>query len=159
MNRLLLLGATLMIASRAGSSEQPQADLILLSAKIWTGDPARPSAEALAVRDGRIVAIGSNADVEKRKASKTRVLDANGRRVVPGFIYSHTHMTMGGLNLLAIDLRTTKDPADFTRRLAEYAKTRPPGAWLTDGAWDHEQWNPPRLPTKELLDPATGDRP
>jgi len=142
---------------------QPQtstpADLIMLSAKIWTGDPARPSAEALAARGGRIVAIGSNSDVAQLRGPKTRVLDAKGRRVVPGFIDSHTHMTMGGLNLLAVDLRQTKDPADFTRRLAAFAKTRPPGAWLTDGAWDHEQWSPPRLPGKEMLDPATGDRP
>src|SRR5712692_8292174 len=142
---------------------QPQtstpADLILISAKIWTGDPARPSAQALAVRGGRILAIGSNSDVAPLRGPNTKVLDAKGRRVVPGFIDSHTHMTMGGLNLLAVDLRKTKDPADFTRKLAAFAKTRPPRAWLTDGAWDHEQWSPPRLPGKEMLDPATGDRP
>jgi len=142
---------------------QPQtftpADLILISAKIWTGDPARPSAEALAARGGRIVALGSNHDVETLRGPKTRVVDAKGRRVVPGFIDSHTHMTMGGLNLLAVDLRKTKDPADFNRQLAAFAKTRPAGKWLTDGAWDHEQWTPPRLPSREMLDPVTGDRP
>src|SRR5262249_40064759 len=99
------------------SSPKPPADLILLSAKIWTGDPARPSAEALAVLEGRIVATGSNTDVAPLKGPKTRLLEGRARRVVPGFIDSHTHMTMGGLNLLPIDLRTTKDPADFTRRL------------------------------------------
>lgn len=135
------------------------AELILVSAKIWTGDPARPEAQALAVAGGRIVAVGSNADVLPLRGPKTRVLDARGRRVVPGFIDSHTHMTMGGLNLLAVDLRHTKDPTDFTRQLAAYARTRPPGQWLTDGAWDHEQWAEPRLPSKDLLDPAVGDRP
>ena len=138
---------------------QGPADLVLVSAKIWTGDPARPEAQALAVAGGRIVAVGSDADMLALKGPKTRVLDARGRRVVPGFIDSHTHMTMGGLNLLAIDLRHTKDPADFTRQLAAFAKTRPPGQWLTDGAWDHEQWKEPRLPSKDLLDPAVGDRP
>ncbi|HYT31513.1 MAG TPA: amidohydrolase family protein, partial [Thermoanaerobaculia bacterium] len=136
------------------ASPPTPADLILLSARIWTGDPARPSAEALAVRGGHLVALGSNHDVEKLRGPKTRVVDAKGRRVVPGFIDSHTHMTMGGLNLLAVDLRKTKDPADFTRQLAAFAKTRPAGNWLTDGAWDHEQWSPPRLPAKEMLDPA-----
>jgi predicted amidohydrolase YtcJ len=87
------------------------------------------------------------------------VLDGKWRRVVPGFIDSHTHMSMGGFNLLAVDLRQTKDTADFTRTLAAFAKTRPAGQWLTDGAWDHEQWAVPKLPTKALLDPATGDRP
>ncbi|MGH9365374.1 MAG: amidohydrolase, partial [Thermoanaerobaculia bacterium] len=135
------------------------ADLVLLSARIWTGDAQRPEAQALAVRDGRIVAVGSNREIEKWRGPKTKVLDARGRRVVPGLIDSHTHMTMGGSNLLAVDLRHTKDPADFTRQLAAFARTRPPGQWLTDGAWDHEQWPKPTLPTKELLDPATGDRP
>jgi predicted amidohydrolase YtcJ len=138
---------------------KPAADLVVVSAKIWTGDPARPEAEALAVRGGRIVAVGSNADVEPLRGPKTRVLEGRSRRVVPGFIDAHTHMTMGGLNLLAVDLRRTKDPADFSRQLAAFARTRPAGQWISDGAWDHEQWVPPRLPTKELLDPATGDRP
>jgi predicted amidohydrolase YtcJ len=68
-------------------------------------------------------------------------------------------MSMGGFNLLGVDLRHTKDPADFTRRLAEFAKTRPPGLWMTDGAWDHQVWANPVLPTLAMLDPATGDRP
>ena len=68
-------------------------------------------------------------------------------------------MTMGGFNLLALDLRHTKDEADFTRRLGEFAKTRPAGRWLTDGAWDHQVWANPILPTRAMLDPATGDRP
>jgi predicted amidohydrolase YtcJ len=149
----------IILTMRAAAAPESPADLILISARIWTGDPARPSAEALAARGGRIVALGFNRDVETLRGPKTRVVDAKGRRVVPGFIDSHTHMTMGGLNLLAVDLRKTKDPADFTRQLAAFAKTRPAGNWLTDGAWDHEQWSPPRLPTREMLDPATGDRP
>ncbi len=148
----------LWIALLMKPTELP-ADLLLLSAKIWTGDPAHASAEALAVRGGRIVAIGSRSEVARLRGPNTKMLDAKGRRVVPGFIDSHTHMTMGGLNLLAVDLRKTKDPADFTRQLAAFAKTRPAGNWLTDGAWDHEQWTPPRLPTRQMLDPATGDRP
>jgi predicted amidohydrolase YtcJ len=148
----------LVFGSLSATASAP-ADLILLSARIWTGDPSRPEAQALAARDGRLVAVGSNAEMSKLRGEKTRVLDAKGRRVVPGFIDAHTHMSMGGFNLLAIDLRQTKDPEDFTRRLAAFAKTRPSGQWLTDGAWDHQQWTPPELPTKALLDPATGDRP
>lgn len=135
------------------------ADLVLVSAKIWTGDPARPSAEALAVAGGRIVAVGSGGEIAKLRGRDTRVIDGGGRRVVPGFIDSHTHMSMGGFNLLAVDLRGTRDEAEFTRKLAEFANTRPPGRWITDGAWDHQQWPVPRLPTRALLDPATGDRP
>ena len=68
-------------------------------------------------------------------------------------------MTMGGFNLLAVDLRHTKDEKQFTEQLARFAKTRPAGGWITDGAWDHQQWAGARLPTRALLDPATGDRP
>jgi predicted amidohydrolase YtcJ len=135
------------------------ADLVLLSAKIWTGDPARPSAEALAVREGRIVAVGTNSDIEALRGPATRVVEGRGRCVVPGLIDSHTHMSMGGFNLVAVDLRHTKNEEEFTQLLARFAKTRPSGQWITDGAWDHQQWAVPRLPTLALLDNATGDRP
>ena len=155
--------ATLLLVIAASVPDAPatseSADLVLLSAKIWTGDPSRPQASALAARDGRIVALGADEEVGKLRGSKTVVVDAKGRRVVPGFIDSHTHMSMGGFNRLAVDLRKTKDPAEFTRALAEFAKTRPAGLWLTDGAWDHQVWADPVLPTRAMLDPATGDRP
>lgn len=155
-----MIATLIMTALLAATPEAAApADLVLTSAKVWTGDPANPEVEALAVKDGRIVAVGRNEDIEKLRGPKTVVLDGKWRRVVPGFIDCHTHMSMGGLNLLAVDLRKTRDEADFTRTLAAFAKTRPPGQWLTDGAWDHEQWPSRKLPTKALLDPATGDRP
>ena len=139
-------------------SRQP-ADLVLLSARIWTGDATRQQVAALAARDGRIVAVGTDAEIEALRGPATIVVEGKGRRVVPGFIDCHTHMSMGGFNMLAVDLRHTKDPADFTARLAEFARTRPQGVWLTDGAWDHQVWANPILPTRAMLDPATGDRP
>ncbi len=148
-----------MLAATPSDSAPSPADLVLLHAKIWTGDPGKPEAQALAARGGRIVALGSDDEIAKLKGTETAVVNAAGRRVVPGFIDAHTHMSMGGFNLLALDLRRTRDPAEFTRSVADFAKTRPPGAWLTDGAWDHQQWSPPRLPTKEMLDPATGNHP
>ena len=151
--------ALLLLTAISTTAPSEPADLVLVSAKIWTGDRARPEATAMAVRGGRVVAVGGDEEVRAWRGAKTVVLDAKGRRVVPGFIACHTHMSMGGFNLLAVDLRHTKDPADFTRKLAEFAKTRPAGAWLTDGAWDHQVWANPVLPTRAMLDPATGDRP
>ena len=151
--------ALLLLTAISTTAPSEPADLVLVSAKIWTGDRARPEATAMAVRGGRVVAVGGDEEVRAWRGAKTVVLDAKGRRVVPGFIDCHTHMSMGGFNLLAVDLRHTKDPADFTRKLAEFAKTRPAGAWLTDGAWDHQVWANPVLPTRAMLDPATGDRP
>jgi predicted amidohydrolase YtcJ len=154
-----MLLALAMAALVAAAPHEPPADLVVVAARIWTGDPSRPEAEALAVRGGRIVAVGSAADVQPFRGPKTVVLDGKGRRVVPGFIDCHTHMSGGGFDLLAVDLQHTKDPAEFTRLVAAYAAKQPPGVWLTDGIWDQMQWNPPVLPTKALLDPATGDRP
>jgi hypothetical protein len=149
----------LTVAVAAPVPPPAPAELILLSARVWTGEKARPEAEALAARGGRIVAVGENPEVRALAGPATRVIDGAGRRVVPGLIDAHTHMSMGGFNLLAVDLRHTKDESDFTRQLAGFAKTRPPGQWITDGAWDHQQWAVPRLPARALLDPATGDRP
>src|SRR5204863_8546371 len=78
------LALAFLMAAAARATDP--ADLVLLSARIWTGDPARPSAEALAVRRGRIVAVGKNFDIEAFRGPATRVLDSRGRRVVPGFI-------------------------------------------------------------------------
>ncbi|MFN2386159.1 MAG: amidohydrolase [Thermoanaerobaculia bacterium] len=147
-----------LVLSALAAAAQP-ADLIVQSGRIWTGDDAKPEDQALAVRGGRIVAVGSDAEVAGLRGPGTTVIDAKGRRVLPGLIDAHAHMSMGGFNLLAVDLRYAKDEGEFTRKLAEFARSKPAGAWLTDGTWDHEQWKPARLPTKALLDPATGDRP
>ena len=151
--------AVLAVAALLASPAPEPADLVLLSARIWTGDPKNPEAEALAVRGGRIVAVGSDKEIRAYRGPKTAAIDGRWRRVVPGFIDGHTHMSGGGFDLLAVNLQQTKDPAEFARLVAAYAAKQPPGAWLTDGIWDHMQWSPPVLPTKALLDPATGDHP
>jgi predicted amidohydrolase YtcJ len=154
-----LIAVSLVLLIAVAARSPAPADLVLLTAKIWTGEAERPQAEALAVREGRIIAVGRTREIEALAGPATRVVQGRGRRVVPGLIDSHTHMSMGGFNLLAVDLRHTKDEGDFTAQLARFAGTRPAGQWITDGAWDHQQWAVPRLPTRALLDPATGDRP
>jgi len=147
-----------VMAATAPPSATP-ADHVLVGAQIWTGDPARPEAQALAVKAGRIVAVGSDEEISRWRGPKTGVWNGGGKRVVPGLIDCHTHMTGGGFDLLAIDLRDTKDEGEFTRKLEAFVKTRPAGTWLTDGTWDHERWSLPKLPTRALLDPVTGDHP
>ena len=148
-----------LLALSAGAMAAPAApaDLVLVGARIWTGDPKRPAgrrrSRSAAGASSRSAATPTSRRGRARRRSSST---AAGRRVVPGMIDCHTHMSMGGLDLLALDLRHTTDPAEFARMVAAYAAKQPAGVWLTDGAWDHEQWTPPRLPTKELLDP--GDR-
>lgn len=154
-----MLTALAMAAFVAAAPAEAPADLVLVSARIWTGDPKNPEAEALAVKGDRIVAVGSDREIQAWKGPKTVVLDGKWRRVVPGFIDCHTHMQGGGFDLLAVDLREAKSAAEFASGVAAYVKTKPAGQWLTDGTWDQTRWSPPELPTKELLDPVTGDHP
>jgi predicted amidohydrolase YtcJ len=135
------------------------ADLVLRHARIWTGDAARPEAQALAVVGERIVALGDDAEIAAWVGAKTKVLDAGGRRVVPGLTDSHTHFFDGGFTLLTIDLRYAASREEFARRLGEFAARLPKGEWVLGGEWDHERWPGAPLPRRDWIDAAVGDHP
>lgn len=135
------------------------ADLILTNGKIWTGKPQPRFAEAVAVRGDRIAAVGTSKEILEHRDAGTRVIDLKKRLVTPGFIDNHVHFVSGGFQLSAVQLRESRDPADFAKRLAEYAKTQPRGRWITGGDWDHELWDPPQLPTRQMIDEVTPDHP
>jgi len=135
------------------------AELALLNAKIWTGDPRRPHAQAVAARDGRIVAVGADAEVRRSVGVGATVIDCAGRRLVPGFNDAHAHMLHAGKDLLGTDLRAAKDEGEFVKLLGDDVRRREKGAWLTHGKWDHEAWPSRRWPTRELIDPVSRDNP
>jgi predicted amidohydrolase YtcJ len=135
------------------------ADLIVINAKVWTVDPSRPSAQAVAVLGDRIVVVGSNASVDAWRGPKTAVIDARGKLLVPGFNDSHVHFVDGGRQLDNVQLNDAASAEEMARRIAEYVAKAPQGEWITGGDWDETKWNPPRLPTKEIIDPVTGNRP
>ena len=135
-----------------------QADRVFTNAKIWTVDPRNAEAEALAIAGGRILAVGSNAEVKKFIGSKTKVVDVKGKLMLPGFIDNHTHFMSGGFQLQNVDLRYSKDEADFARLVKERAEKKP-GQWITGGDWDHDNWAGGKLPTKELIDQYTPTTP
>lgn len=134
-------------------------DLILYNAAIRTMHPAQPRAEALAVSANRIVAVGTTAAVRALAGAQTRLLDAQGRSVLPGFNDAHVHWLAGGFALTNVDLRDAASPAEFARRIGEFARRLPRGSWLVGGEWDHEQWPGTPLPTKALIDAVTPDHP
>ena len=140
-------------------SRQQHADLVVRNAKIWTVNPNQPEAEALAVQNGKLLAVGSTAEMEKWISSSTRVVDANGRRVVPGFTDAHTHFLTGGQSLITIDLRDCKNEKEFLARLKAYADKLPAGRWITEGNWDHERTFGGVLPTRQLIDKVTPNNP
>ena len=132
--------------------------LAVVNARVWTGDPRRPWADAIAVDGERITLVGTSAAVKKLAAPSTRVIDAGGMMVVPGFIDSHVHFISGGFGLSSVQLRDAKTPAEFIRRIKEYAATLPAGAWITEGNWDHEQWGG-ELPRRDWIDSVTPNNP
>lgn len=135
------------------------AAVILTNGKIWTGDPQRPWAEAVAIEGNRIAAVGSNADIARIAPAGARSINLNGRLAVPGFIDNHTHFIDGGMELSRVQLRDASTPQEFARRIGEYAKRIGPGKWITGGEWDHTIWNPPALPTRQLIDAVTPQNP
>jgi predicted amidohydrolase YtcJ len=154
---IALLGLVFAIDMLAQS--KPAADLIISNAKIWTGVRAHPTAQAVAVIGDRIVAIGSNSDVEILRGTATKTIDAGGKLLVPGFNDAHVHFVDGGSQLDSVQLNDVTNTNEFVRRIAEQAKKTPKGEWIKGGDWDETKWNPPNLPTKELIDGVTPDNP
>jgi predicted amidohydrolase YtcJ len=138
------------------SMSESNATLAIVNARVWTGDSARPWADAIAVNGDSIVAVGSSAEV--RKLGAQRVVDAKGGMVTPGFIDAHVHFITGGFRLSSVQLRDAKTPEEFTRRIKEFAATVPAGTWITGGDWDHEQWGG-ELPVRQWIDSITPDHP
>ena len=145
---------------RAGCPGQAcDPDLVLHNGRIYTVDPARPWAEALAICGERIVAVGTSADVLAATRPGARRIDLHGRLVVPGFNDSHVHLIDGANELVEVDLRAANNAAEAATRLQGYVKTQPKGRWIRGGFWDHESWPGQQLPTRADIDRLTPDHP
>jgi len=158
MRLALLLVVLAMIPAPAAAQPTPAPTLAVVNARVWTGDPRRPWADGIAAAGERLVAVGSSAEVRKLVRPDTRVIDAKGAFVVPGFIDAHVHFVDGGFRLASVQLRDAKTPAEFTARIKAFAATVPRGTWITGGDWDHEQWGG-ELPTRAWIDSVTPDHP
>ena len=141
------------------AQSKPAADLIITHAKVWTVDQANPSAQAVAIIGDRIVAVGSDAAIDSWRGSSTKVLDAGGKRLLPGFNDAHVHFIDGGAQLDNVQLNDVTSAQEFARRVGEQVKKTPKRAWVLGGDWDETKWNPPQLPTKDLIDGLTPDTP
>jgi predicted amidohydrolase YtcJ len=115
--------------------------------------------QALAVSNGRILAMGSNAEIRKYKGPNTQVVDLAGHFVMPGFNDAHTHLASAGFEKLQIDLVGTKSLEEMKQRIADRAKSAGPGEWLIGEGWDHTLWADQRLPRRQDIDSVTGDHP
>jgi predicted amidohydrolase YtcJ len=116
-------------------------------------------AQAIAVGDGKILAIGSNEAIRKLKGGKTQVVDLGGRFVMPGFNDAHLHLASGGFEKLNVDLVGSTSLKDMQDRIAARAKISAPGEWILGAGWDHTKWREVKTPTRQELDAVTGDHP
>ncbi|HET9982806.1 MAG TPA: amidohydrolase [Longimicrobiales bacterium] len=157
MRRLI---SPLVVAVVAGCAVVPQpADLVLTGGVVWTGAVGAPTGQAVAIRNGRIVRVGTDDEVRSFVGPATREIKLGGRLVVPGFIDDHTHFISGGFQLGSVDLRDASSPREFTARIARFVRQAPTGRWVTGGDWDHERWAGGVLPRHEWIDSVTKETP
>ena len=135
------------------------ADVIIVNAKVHTADAARPSAQAIAICGELIARVGTTADAQRLSGPRTRIIDAGGKLIVPGFNDAHVHLISGAEQIVGVDLRPSKSETDMASRLREHAARLPKGRWITGGYWDHEAWPSKSLPTRAHIDQATPDHP
>jgi len=138
--RIMALSAALVSVTPL-AAQVADADVILHSGRVWTGDDGQPYVEAVAIRGNQIVAVGSDVEVLRLQGAATRVFDLSGRFVSPGFIDNHTHFNRAGELILGINLLEVSDAEGLVREVGQAAERLPEGAWMTGGMWGaYEQW-------------------
>ena len=159
ISRKLFCVALLVAASAKAQERRPAPDLIVVNARIYTVDNARPMASALAVRDGRITFVGSDSEARMMATSRTRVLDAKGRTVIPGMVDAHAHLSGLAASLRIALLAGSKTYDEVIRRVVERARTTRKGEWVQGRGWDQNLWPEKDFPTHEALSRAVPDNP
>ena len=134
------------------------ADILFVNGAVYTVDAARTWAQAVGVKDGRIVAVGTTDAVAGLRGSRTEVIDLAGRMLLPGFQDAHVHPVSGGIDMLQCDLHDLDTKDAYLAAIAEYARSHPDEAWITGGGWSQEVF-PRGCPGKEDLDAIVPDRP
>jgi predicted amidohydrolase YtcJ len=152
-------GLAFTILITASTLSAADATLVLRNGRIWTGDPQRPWAEAVAIQGNKIAAVGTNAEIAPHIGKATEVVDLVGKLASPGFNDAHTHFLDGSLQLSQVDLFNAGSLEEMQRRIAAYAKSHPDAKWITGAGWEYGWFPGHRLPTKEDLDKIVPDRP
>ena len=158
----IAISVPLIVALTASPSftqnKSSSADTVILHAKVYTLNPKQPWAQAVAIRGERIVAVGSDADIAKLQSKDSKVIDAKGRLVLPGFTDCHIHFLSGAFSLGRVNLEGAKDPADIQQRLRDYQASHPGDSWVLGRGWNYAMF-PTSLPDKKYLDEVFPDRP
>src|SRR3954468_19289609 len=127
--KLRIYFLSLVIGMYASAQPKPSATLIVTNAAVYTVDKQQPKAEAVAVIGDRIVSVGSRADIELWRGPKTKIIDAGGKLLLPGFNDAHVHFIQGGAQLEQVQLTDAGTPEEFAKRIAAQVKKTSPGEW------------------------------
>lgn len=142
-----------------GQLAQEPAELVLRGGELRTMDPANPRATAIAVRGGKIAALGSDADVASFIGPSTEVVELGGRTVTPGLVDAHCHVFGLAADLQRVSVRNLGSEEETAQKMAQAAAGRDAGEWLIGRGWDQNRWPGQKFPTKKSLDAVLGDRP
>ncbi len=167
MKKLVFARLVLLVLLFSACQPEPRetADVLLLNGNIYTADEARPRAEALAIRDGRILAVGDNAEIEALKGEQTEVIDLEGRFAMPGFIEGHGHFNGVGKMALNLNFMQAQSWDEIVAMVAEAARSAKPGDWIIGRGWHQEKWDetPPQAvdgyPRHDALSAVSPDNP
>jgi hypothetical protein len=161
MKRSARLGAALLATSLAAAVIAQPPDLVLLDGKIVTVDAESSLREALAIRDGKILRVGSTAEIRRLSGSQTRVVELGGRTVIPGLIDSHLHAVRAALSFSTeVNWIGARSLREALQRISDAAARRPPGSWLiVAGGWNELQFAERRRPTQAELEAAAPSNP
>ena len=148
-----------LLVPAAAFPQATPADLIVTNARIYTVDDARPVADAMAVRGGRVQFVGSERGALTLRGPQTRVIDAAGATVIPGFADAHVHLLGLGMALRTVNLVGARSYEEVIARIAAKARELPAGTWITGRGWDQNDWPDTRLPSHEALSRAVPNHP
>lgn len=153
--------AFLGVANAAGAQGLivKPADIIVIHGRVYTQNPKQPWAQAVAIQGGKIVAVGDDATIEKMRGMGTKVINAGGKLVLPGFTDCHIHFLDGSLSLGRVNLEGARDAGDIQKRLREYASEHPGDDWILGRGWNYAMFGPEALPHKKYLDEIFPKRP
>lgn len=169
-----LLFMNISDAQEEATTTSARADVIFINGDILPGVVTRlessgktqrsvagalPHVQALAVKDSRIIALGSTAEIKKLADKRTHAIDLGGHFAMPGFNDAHLHLAAGGLETLRVSLIGVRSLAEMQARIGEHAKSTAAGEWIVGSGWDETLWADAKLPTRQDVDAVTGDHP
>lgn len=159
MRLILIVVSALLVSFMPLQSRVTPADIVFKNGNVYTANDKAPQAQAIAVKADRIVFVGTNAAAQRFVGTNTRVVDLQGKTVLPGFTDSHQHLSGVGQREMTLNLEGTTSLEDFLAKVKARVDQTKPGEWITGRGWIETHWKPPVFPTRADLDSVAPNNP